>query len=129
MEEELRYLSYTLDKFDEVIDDSKLKLSNLKKLYANDYDAMIDEKIKLESSINSMNKAKVSPYFARIDFESKKNKEKCYIGKYGLQDYDNNIITVDWRAPISSLYYDSNIGSASYKAPDGVIEGNLTLKR
>ena len=27
------------------------------------------------------------------------------------------------------MYYDSNIGSASYKAPDGVIEGNLTLKR
>ena len=69
------------------------------------------------------------PYFARIDFESKTNKDKCYIGKLGVQDYDNNIITVDWRAPISSLYYDSNLGKCSYEAPEGIIEGNLKLKR
>lgn len=129
MEEELNYLSYTLDKFDEVISDSKLKLGNLKKLYPNNYDAMLEEKFRLESQISSIKRAKITPYFARIDFESKINKEKCYIGKLGVQDYDNNIITVDWRAPISSLYYDSNIGKCSYEAPDGIIEGNLTLKR
>jgi DNA helicase-2/ATP-dependent DNA helicase PcrA len=129
MKDEIEYLSYTLDKFNEVIDDSKLKLSNLKKLYPNNYDAMLEEKFRLESQINSVERAKSTPYFARIDFESKTNNEKCYIGKLGVQDYDNNIITVDWRAPISSLYYDSNIGKCSYEAPDGLIEGNLTLKR
>lgn len=129
MKDEIEYLSYTLNKFNEVIDDSKLKLSNLKKLYPNNYDAMLEEKFRLESQINSVERAKSTPYFARIDFESKTNNEKCYIGKLGVQDYDNNIITVDWRAPISSLYYDSNIGKCSYEAPDGLIEGNLTLKR
>lgn len=129
MEEELDYLSYTLKKYNEVIEDSQLKLSNLKKLYPNNYDVMMEEKYKLEREINSIEKAKITPYFARIDFESTKNKEKCYIGKLGVQDYDNNIITVDWRAPISSLYYDSNIGICSYEAPDGLIEGNLSLKR
>lgn len=129
MEDELKYLSYTLEKYDEVISDSKLKLGNLRKLYPNNYEAMLEEKFRLESQINSVERAKITPYFARIDFESKKNKEKCYIGKLGVQDYDNNIITVDWRAPISSLYYDSNIGNCSYEAPDGIIEGNLTLKR
>ena len=129
MEDELQNLSYTLDKFNEVIDDSKLKISNLKKLYPNNYDAMLEEKFRLESLINSIDRAKNTPYFARIDFESKTNKEKCYIGKVGVQDYDNNIIKVDWRAPISSLYYDSNVGYCSYEAPDGIIEGNLTLKR
>ena len=129
MKDELNYLSYTLDKFNEVIDDSKLKLSNLKKLYPNDYDAMLEEKFRLESQINLVERAKKSPYFARIDFESRDTLEKCYIGKLGVQDYDNNIITVDWRAPISSLYYDSNIGKCSYEAPDGIIEGNLKLKR
>lgn len=39
------------------------------------------------------------------------------------------IITVDWRAPIASLYYDSNIGKASYLAPEGEISGNLLTKR
>ncbi len=129
MEEELKHLSYTLNKYDEVIDDSKLKLSNLKNLYKNNYEAMLEEKFKLESEINSIEKAKNSPYFARIDFESKTNKDVCYIGKLGVSDYDNNIITVDWRAPISSLYYDSNVGDAYYNSPDGIISGKLLLKR
>lgn len=129
MQEELEYLNYTLDKYDEVVDDSKLKLSNLKNLYKHDYDAMLEEKFKLENEIKSIEKAKQTPYFARIDFNSNSNKEKCYIGKLGVSDYDNNIITVDWRAPISSLYYDSNVGQCSYEAPDGTINGELTLKR
>ena len=74
MEEELNYLNYTIDKFNEVIDDSKLKLANLKKLYPNNYDAMMEEKYKLESEIDSITKAKNTPYFARIDFESQQNK-------------------------------------------------------
>ena len=129
MEEELKYLNYTIDKYNEVIDDSRLKLSNLKNLYKNDYDGMLEEKFKLENEISSLQKAKTNPYFARIDFESINTFDKCYIGKKGVSDYDNNIITVDWRAPISSLYYDSNVGDASYDSPDGIINGKLLLKR
>lgn len=129
MEEEIKHLDYTIDKYDEVICDSKLKLKNLKELYKNNYDTMLEEKFKLEAQINSTERAKEKPYFARIDFESKNIKEKCYIGKLGVSDYDNNIITVDWRTPIASLYYDSNVGSCSYEAPGGIIEGNLKLKR
>jgi len=129
MNEELNHLVYTLEKYDEVIDDSNLKLSNLRNLYKHDYDAMMEEKFRLEGEIKSLKKAKLNPYFARIDFESNSNKDICYIGKLGVSDYDNNIITVDWRAPISSLYYDSNIGECSYESPDGEIKGNLTLKR
>lgn len=129
MQEEINNLSYTISKFEEVIDDSKLKISNLKRLYPNNYDAMMEEKYRLEGQINSITKAIKNPYFARIDFESVENNEKCYIGKLGVQDFDNNIITVDWRAPISSLYYDSNIGECEYLSPDGIIKGNLKLKR
>lgn len=39
----------------------------------------------------------------------------------GVTDYDN-IITVDWRATISSLYYDSNIGECEYLALEGIIK-------
>ncbi len=129
MDEEIKHLSYTLDKYDEVIDDSKLKLSNLKSIYKNNYDEMMEEKIRLEGLVNSVLKAKKSPYFARVDFESSTNKDVCYIGRLGVSDYDNNIITVDWRAPISSLYYDSNVGDASYKTDDEIINGKLLLKR
>ena len=48
--------------------------------------------------------------------------------KKGVTDYDN-IITVDWRASISLLYYDSNIGECEYLALEGIIKGNLLLKR
>ena len=47
MEEEIKYLNYTIDKYDEVICDSSLKLKNLKELYKNNYDAMLEEKFKL----------------------------------------------------------------------------------
>lgn len=113
MIEEKKHLIDTLDKYDEVIDDSNLKIKNLKKFFANDYDAMMDEKERLENKIKSVKKAKLNPYFGRIDFENG-HTDICYIGKLGVSDYDNNIITVDWRAPIATLYYDSNIGPCSY---------------
>ena len=72
-----------------------------------------------------------TPFFGRIDFLHDEDKQDtvCYIGKVGVLDYNGNPITVDWRAPISSLYYDSNIGLAQYLAPEGLIEGELKLKR
>lgn len=78
----------------------------------------------LERTINT-------PFFGRIDFLHDEDKQDtvCYIGKVGVMDKEGNPITVDWRAPISSLYYDSNIGEASYLAPEGLIKGELKLKR
>ena len=128
MEEEKKHLCYTLEEYDEVIEDTNLKIKNLKKLFSSDYDAMMDEKDRLESKIKMVSRAKLNPYFGRIDFEGE-DKKTYYIGKLGVSDYDNNIITVDWRAPISSLYYDSNIGKCSYQVENDIIEGYLSLKR
>ena len=47
MKEELEYLDYTLKKLDEEIDDSKLKIKNIKELYKFDYEAMLEEKERL----------------------------------------------------------------------------------
>lgn len=81
MEEELKNLKYTLEKYNEVIEDSNLKLKNLRELYKNNYEAMLEEKFKLENSIKSIEKARKTPYFARIDFKSNEHFDKCYIGK------------------------------------------------
>lgn len=35
----------------------------------------------------------------------------------------------DWRAPISEMFYDYDIGRAGFEAPVGWIEGELTRKR
>lgn len=70
------------------------------------------------------------PYFARIDFTTEgKNEEEVYIGRTTILDEDANVIVADWRAPISSMYYDSAIGKTSYNSPDSEIRGVLSLKR
>lgn len=76
-------------------------------------------------------KIKSKPYFARIDFKAKdENLEKLYIGKLSVLDSQTqNPIIIDWRAPISNLYYDGRIGKSSYKSPEGIVEGDIILKR
>ncbi|GAA0063643.1 RNA polymerase recycling motor HelD [Clostridium sp. CTA-1] len=72
-----------------------------------------------------------SPYFARMDFKEDgiENVEKCYIGISNLVNEDFDFIIYDWRAPISSMFYDYEIGNAYYKCPDGIINGKISMKR
>lgn len=127
---EEKHLLDVQNEYDEIIEDTNLKIKNLPNFYQNNYDKMLEEKERLISKINVLNKGKLKPYFARIDFENSENiKDVCYIGKVGVMNYDNKIITVDWRAPIASLYYDSNIGNASYISPEGKVDGKLLVKR
>jgi len=73
-----------------------------------------------------------SPYFGRIDFkENQENKEIAYyIGIHSFtDDQKNEVLIYDWRAPISSLFYDFEIGNVGYNAPLGRISGQMTLKR
>ena len=74
-----------------------------------------------------------SPYFARVDFIPDKTgrKQAIYLGLKTLRDSETYTMYVcDWRAPVSSLFYDEFPGGrASYSAPSGEITGELTLKR
>jgi DNA helicase II / ATP-dependent DNA helicase PcrA len=72
-----------------------------------------------------------SPYFGRIDFHEKgeDKAEKYYIGISNLINDDYDFLIYDWRAPASSMFYDYETGEASYKCPEGIIEGDITLKR
>lgn len=75
--------------------------------------------------------AKDQPYFGRIDFrEYKRSLETFYIGKFGLGDFaKGEEKVVDWRAPLADLYYSGTYGDSYYTAPQGVISGDLSLKR
>ncbi|WP_068672634.1 RNA polymerase recycling motor HelD [Oceanobacillus sp. Castelsardo] len=73
-----------------------------------------------------------SPYFGRIDFKENQTneEEKIYIGKASLMDEkDENFLVFDWRAPISSMYYDYAPGPAQYETTEDTINGEITLKR
>jgi len=73
------------------------------------------------------------PYFGRIDFKEKKEGGitiPVYIGIHTFYDSTNRInLIYDWRAPISSMFYDSELGEASFSSPSGPIAGDISLKR
>ena len=85
----------------------------------------------LTRDINSFEEALSAPYFGRVDFiEYKGPEEKIYIGKKGISsNKDGEEVVVDWRAPVADLYYSGTGGEAYYKAPSGIVEGKLDLKR
>ncbi|GKX67603.1 RNA polymerase recycling motor HelD [Inconstantimicrobium mannanitabidum] len=72
-----------------------------------------------------------APYFGRIDFHEngEEKAEKYYIGMSNLMNEDYDFLIYDWRAPVSSMFYDYEIGKAGYQCAEGTIEGDLTLKR
>lgn len=85
----------------------------------------------LSNKYKRYRKMQDSPYFAAISF--------CYDGEEEAQTYYIGIgdfspkrgeepLICDWRAPISSLFYDYDIGRACFQAPVGEVWGNLTKK-
>ena len=68
------------------------------------------------------------PYFGMIKFKENNEEEEIYIGITHVEDKLNYYVH-DWRSPICSLFYDYETGPASYKAPAGIIKGEITQKR
>ncbi|MFC3884009.1 RNA polymerase recycling motor HelD [Bacillus songklensis] len=82
--------------------------------------------------LQALAKLKQSPYFGRVDFmeDGEESGEQIYIGTSSLlDDRDEQFLVYDWRAPVSSLYYDYSPGPAQYETPEGVIAGDMELKR
>jgi DNA helicase-2/ATP-dependent DNA helicase PcrA len=72
------------------------------------------------------------PYFARVDFkeEYEKDYETLYIGYANFMDDETlDIHIYDWRTPVASIFYDYQTGPVRYRAPDGLIFGDVSLKR
>ncbi|WP_282137179.1 RNA polymerase recycling motor HelD [Rossellomorea aquimaris] len=81
--------------------------------------------------LSALQRMKGKPYFGRIDFteEGGAAPEKVYIGIATLTDESGeDFLIYDWRAPISSVYYDYPPGPAEYTTPGGTIEGTLEKK-
>jgi len=99
----------------------------------------LDEMRNLETTYRSaaerivrLRRMKNSPYFARIDFieDGQNDVEQIYIGISMVQNEDTlEIFVYDWRAPISSMFYDYDKGRAGFNTPSGHVEGELILKR
>lgn len=72
-----------------------------------------------------------SPFFGRVDFcyEGEEESERFYIGIGNFAEQAGHVpLIYDWRAPVSGLFYDFDKGEASYEAPGGLMEGEVTSK-
>ena len=79
--------------------------------------------------LNVLNKLKLNPYFAKINYAYDGADIFSYIGLSSFMNKELEILICDWRSPVASLFYDSELGNASYLTPGGLREVTLTAKR
>lgn len=96
-------------------------------LMSSEFDAMMI--LRKMEYYKKLIKLQYQPYFGRIDFtEDGDTKKEIYIGLSHVEK-DLNYYVHDWRSPIASMFYDYEVGSSFYEAPNGIIKGNMSLKR
>ena len=106
-------------------------------------DAVVQQQI-MRMTLNTLHQLRLSvksPYFARLDFTPGPGtpplagmragvNAPVYIGRWGvLKTPEYQVCVHDWRSPVANLYYSGQVGEVSYEAPDGRVEGHMTLKR
>lgn len=150
--DETLHLSHVIQKLDAALADAEENVLRLDREYREAKQYMVDyrnemdghEKLQNERLLEQTDrtgvfavemrekvaKLKDSPYFARIDFapDDSKTASPYYIGRFGFTHANENLI-FDWRAPISGIFYDYDVGRAGFDAPIGRIDGELTRKR
>lgn len=155
MENSEKFLEEIIDKLEERIasineelNEGARQVDEMHEYYWENYTQMdeygyenLDNRQALLNQVNSNNeqlllrqrlmKMKDSPYFGRVDFcfADEDEAESFYIGIGNFSMGAGNVpLIYDWRAPVSSLFYDFDKGSAHYEAPGGKMEGEITSK-
>jgi len=128
-EEEMCKLKETFEEIDRQLE----KLRGIPPYTGDDHTEQVLESIR-DSRRRSLAVAQAEPYFGRLDFQEAGHSEPAplYIGKVGIENDDTlELMVVDWRAPVASLFYSFTGGtdSAAYDSPDGLVEGLVYLKR
>ncbi|WP_161519854.1 MULTISPECIES: HelD family protein [Bacillus] len=128
-EDELQKMKDTLHTMDEQLD----RLEKIPVYYGEDFKEQILESMR-ESNRQNLRIGVQEPYFGRLDFQEdgKEAVMPIYIGKVGVSDMDTmKPIIIDWRAPVASMFYSFTGGEelAFYQSPDGLVEGDVYLKR
>jgi DNA helicase-2/ATP-dependent DNA helicase PcrA len=84
------------------------------------------------ASRQRLTKLAETPYFGRIDFirEGESERLPVYIGMHSFINTTPDILPIyDWRAPVSSMFYDFELGDAWYETPGGRVDGTIELRR
>ena len=138
-------LNKNLNELSKVVKINEEELIEFKKLMWQDSNSFDNAEIESVKAITSLEEQKAlekeayykrlkqiknKPYFASIVFKDEDGDiYNIYISLTYLKDDQTNNILYDWRSPICSLFYDYETGPAEYKAPGGIIKGELKRKR
>jgi DNA helicase-2/ATP-dependent DNA helicase PcrA len=146
LEEVKEQLALAIKRGDDAVKQFSSELQQ-KKQYIHEHQSSMDEAdlVAADQSINRMaftgeaavaRKRKLfkllqSPYFGRLDFAAQRQAASpVYIGVHSFFDeQQRRHVIYDWRAPISSMFYDFELGEAFYTTPSGTIQGSIALKR
>ena len=87
---------------------------NVRKGEGDAYGQLIAGQNILEHTQNSIRKNRAAlkkAYFGRIEYRDLDNQseETFYIGKNGITRNHTDVIIVDWRAPVASVYYETHL--------------------
>jgi len=92
---------------------------------------LIENEQILSRQLATFRQLEKSPYFGRIDIldPGETEQERLYIGTASFTDENQNFLVYDWRAPISSIYYNGTLGKVAYETPAGIQQTDLKKKR
>lgn len=93
--------------------------------------AQVNAKQEHAKELMKLKKMLDSPFFGSVDFiyEEEEEVNSFYVGISNFAEKSGSVpLIYDWRAPVSSLFYDYDKGEASYEAPGGLMEGEITSK-
>ena len=83
---------------------------------------------RLNEKIRALAALEKQPYFGKFDLEGED--ESYYVGLSHFMDSSTlDLLVYDWRAPISSLFYEQSYGQKTYMTPEGKQTAFLSLKR
>ena len=111
--------------YEEKIDDSLGDQDSIRNVYA--VETKVDQINKKIDKIELYKRAASIPYFGKITCDFKDDKENVYIGITSVEQ-DNNFYVYDWRSPIASLFYNYELGDASYKIDTKEVNCNIERK-
>lgn len=133
-EEEEQHLAYCVEVVQKNVDYYQKKAdimgAKIKEMYDNYRSAnpelhneLVIEIGMREQIVAALKKNKMAlekPYFGRVDYQDKEDKvsHTFYLGKNAVMKDTTEVLVVDWRASVSSIYYESQVGESSYQVPE-----------
>ncbi|MGN1083525.1 MAG: 3'-5' exonuclease, partial [Lachnospiraceae bacterium] len=108
----------------EMLDNFDAEEKQMNALWNNTKSMFQESKRELLRCIKSSKK----PYFGRIDFKATgaSETESYYVGRVGISPDGVELLVIDWRAPIASVYYENALGPCTYEVK-GVTEGETVV--